>query len=155
MDPNVLQSLIGNLSHGFMGAATISDFQKSLQLPDDGTCTITAVSADGHEHVIKVSGDDSLTGEGQNDLGFHAVYLLSNQIYFGRMTITHENKFVKLSDAYYLLPGTGGKRDLRLLKVGRELHAPMGGMTFNMAYVIMWQPLRDDGPLVRALMAAS
>lgn len=154
MDPNTLQSLIGNLSHGFQSAALIRDFQETLRLPDDGRCTITAIGGDGHAHGITVTGAEPRRADAPCELGYHAVFLLSQQIYFGKIEITHDQRFIKLREAHYLVPGGNGERDLRLLRVGNELHAPTDVMTINMAYVILWQPLHDDGPLVRALVAA-
>jgi hypothetical protein len=155
MDPNLLQSLIGNLSHGFQNAVPIREFQNTLLLPDDGRCTITGVGRDGQEHVITVMSTEAADADSPADLGYHAVFLLSQQVYFARITITHDQRFIKLHDAHYLVPGSNGQRDLRLLRVGNELHAPTGDMTVNMTYVIFWQPLHDDGPIVRALKAVT
>jgi hypothetical protein len=88
--------------------------------------------------------------------GYHAVFLDSGQVYFGKLELIKDNHFVKLRDIFYLQSGDDhaeeGQAAVNLVKLGQELHGPHDEMNMNVDHINFWEKLRDDGPVVVAIL---
>ena len=86
--------------------------------------------------------------------GYYAVFLDSNQVYFGNIEKENEQA-VTLTSIYYLQTKPGAdasaQADASLLKLGNEVHGPEDRMEINRAHVLFVEKLRDDGKVVQAI----
>jgi len=88
---------------------------------------------------------------------FQAVFLTSEQVYFGKITEVAKDT-VKLENIYYLRNGqsdkagnvTGGA-DMSLAKLGNELHGPDDVMFIERKNLEFWENLKDDSQVVKAI----
>ncbi len=91
--------------------------------------------------------------------GYKAVFLSNGQVYFGKLTwgITG---YAKLTDIYYLRPGTatdgigqlstqGGNLDL--VKLGNEIHAPTDEMKIRKDSIVFYEALTAEGRVSTAI----
>lgn len=80
--------------------------------------------------------------------------------YFGKIT-TVNNKFLRISDIYYLRVNqqvqpdgtTAADKDkpLVLVKLGCEVHGPQDGMVINQDQVLFWENLKSDGQVAKGI----
>ncbi|MGE5392908.1 MAG: hypothetical protein ACM3NH_04145 [Candidatus Saccharibacteria bacterium] len=99
--------------------------------------------------------------------GYQAIFLNNNQVYFGKMQETNRD-WVKLTDVYYLqvtggLQQAGGSdatkaaegqqssSEMKLVKLGSELHGPQDVMYIGRDKVLFWENLKDDSKVVEAI----
>lgn len=94
---------------------------------------------------------DSLPGD------YHAVFLTNGQVYFGSVTKSLSNEIL-LEDIYYLqsdkqtiAQGLDNQNELKLIKLGNELHGPEDMMYINREHVLFIEPLKSDSKVVRAI----
>lgn len=86
---------------------------------------------------------------------YQAVQLVDGQLYFGRIqAITPE--IIKLTDIYYFPPqqqsqGNDEQPQLKLNKLGSEIHGPEDAMYLNRRNVIYWENLKNDSKLVQTI----
>ncbi len=93
---------------------------------------------------------------------YYAVFLTNGQVYFGHL-IKVRSGYLALSSIYYLQmkqplqqPKEGEtkeepKPELSLVKLGEELHGPEDSMVINRDQVLFFEPLKDDGQVVKAI----
>jgi hypothetical protein len=93
--------------------------------------------------------------------GYQAVFLVNNQVYFGKLT-NENSQFVTLTDIYYLQvnqqiqPAQKGQTaannpQVNLIKLGGELHGPTDEMRINRDQVLLIEDLRSDSNVVKAI----
>lgn len=98
---------------------------------------------------------------------WQAVFLSNGQVYFGKMK-SESSKQVVLADIYYLQvvdvplqttqsgdkPADGAaktQQELKLIKLGNELHGPTDEMVINPEYILMTERLKNDSRVVEAI----
>lgn len=97
---------------------------------------------------------------------YQAVFLDNGQVYFGRLSGVN-NEYLKLTDIFYLQVeqqiqpdqekasgNTGDSADqtqIRLAKLGNELHGPEDTMYVLRSKVVFWENLKNDGDVVEAI----
>lgn len=103
---------------------------------------------------------------------YYAVFLTNGQVYFGHLTKV-QSGYLAMSDIYYLqvkqaLQQPAGENqegeetkaetkdqtqqpELSLVKLGEELHGPEDLMVINDDQVLFFEPLKDDGQVVKAI----
>lgn len=90
---------------------------------------------------------------------YQAVFLTNNQVYFGKLTNT-ESQYPVLRDIYYLQvgqalqpPSETPQPELRLIKLGAELHGPEDEMFINRDQILFYEDLKADSQIVKAIEA--
>lgn len=93
---------------------------------------------------------------------YKAVFLVNNQVYFGKIGNSINSQFVSLEDVYYLQvqqqiqPVSKDKNataqpNISLIKLGGELHGPTDTMQINRDQILLIEDLRTDSNLVAAI----
>lgn len=111
-------------------------------------------------------GTDAVSGgqkaEPKKDIkssGYSAVFLTSNQVYFGKFSDADSN-YPKLREVYYLRverplqppPATeSAQPDISLVKLGNELHGPVDEIKFNRGQILFVEDLKTDSKIVKAI----
>lgn len=88
---------------------------------------------------------------------YQAVFLVNTQVYFGKLS--HLNsKYPVLTDVYYLQISEDLSQlqaedvsNVRLIKLGGELHGPTDEMKINRDHIILIEDLRADSNIVEAI----
>lgn len=80
---------------------------------------------------------------------YQAVFLVTNQVYFGKLTI--EGDTYLLSDVFYLSQPTESGTASQLLKRGGEPHGPREPMIIPSHSVLYVENLRDDSAVVAGI----
>lgn len=104
--------------------------------------------------------DDKMTGKSSD---YQAVFLTNGQVYFGRISNTHE-EYVTLKDIFYLQvqnpPIQGSQQQqqaqqaqpqLSLVKLGNELHGPVDEMHINRTQILFYEDMKADGKVAQAI----
>jgi len=91
---------------------------------------------------------------------YQAVFLNSTTQppYFGKIRSIN-SKYMTLDNIYYLLVNqqvqpsgsSSTSQDVKLVKLGCELHAPYDTMVINRDQVLYWENLKDDSQVVQAI----
>ena len=89
--------------------------------------------------------------------GYQAVFLANGQVYFGTVQSKTRND-IELTSIYYLQSQKTStdttdqtQSDLKLIKLGNELHGPTDEMLINRQQVLFVENLRDDSKVVKAI----
>ncbi len=96
--------------------------------------------------------------------GYQAVFLVNNQVYFGKLA-NQNGQFPVLTDIYYLQvnqpiqpvqtvkgqAASTASPEINLVKLGGELHGPTDAMRINRDQVLLIEDLRADSNLVKAI----
>ncbi len=90
-------------------------------------------------------------------VGIQAVFLTNGQVYFGEVSDLNQST-IKLEDIYYLQSDKANQpsqldaqTDLKLIKLGNELHGPEDMMYINREHVLFIEPLKADSKVVKAI----
>lgn len=81
---------------------------------------------------------------------YQAVFLVSAQVYFGKLSVPNSELYL-LSDVYYLDTPPQGEQQGRLLKRGGELHGPRDPMLIPARSVLYIENVRDDSEVMAAI----
>lgn len=94
---------------------------------------------------------------------WQAVFLANGQVYFGKFAKLSDKEIV-LTNIYYLQvipvdqasetaanPTGKDSQQLKLVKLGGELHGPSDEMVINKAYVLLTESLRSDSGVVKSI----
>ena len=82
---------------------------------------------------------------------FQAVFLQGDQIYFGKLKDI-DSKYPILEDVYYVKLDEPKSTTGRLVKLGIfEPHGPQDKMIINREYIIFWENLKLDSPVVQTI----
>ncbi len=164
MEPklNILESLVGNLNI----SPNVNLSRDATSSPGAGSRLRNSTQINQlaiHMHVdgktIKTIIDAENIGKKYHETfkqGYHAVFLDDGQVYFGKLEIIKDTHFVKLKDIFYIRTGDeqveAGQVAVSLIKLGQELHGPHDVMNINVDHITFWEKLRDDGPVVVAIL---
>lgn len=100
----------------------------------------------------------SLFGDKSPD-AYSAVFLLNNQVYFGKM-VENKRDTIILKEVFYIQVnenmGTDGIGDIssgrfNLVKLGDEIHGPTDELYINKDNVVFYEYLRDDSTVAQAI----
>lgn len=83
--------------------------------------------------------------------GYQAVFLVTNQVYFGKLTIDGDSYL--LTDVFYLSQPADPAAKGQLVKRGNELHGPKEPMVVPARSVLFLENMRDDSEVVAAIKA--
>lgn len=85
---------------------------------------------------------------------YQAVFLTNGQVYFGHLSSVND-EYVSLQNIYYLQEDTQNLQtqeaqaqnqpNLKLIKLGNELHGPEDQMFIGRDKIIFWENLKNDG----------
>lgn len=91
---------------------------------------------------------------------FQAIFLnnTSQPPYFAKIRAIN-NKYITIDNIYYLLvnqqvqpsSNSTNSNDIRLVKLGCELHGPYDKMIINRDQVLYWENLKEDGQVAQAI----
>ena len=90
---------------------------------------------------------------------WRAVFLSNNQVYFGHFWNVPFAGTITLHNVYYLqvtqpgqqLSGQQDQSQLKLIKLGNEIHGPTDEMVIPMSQVLFWETLRSDSAIVKTI----
>jgi hypothetical protein len=92
---------------------------------------------------------------------WRAVFLTNNQVYFGRFVDVPFWPTVTLKNIYYLQvsqplqPGEGqGQPELKIVKLGQEIHGPDDMMVIPKSQILFWENLRETSLVVKTIREA-
>ena len=154
MEPSLIHSLIGNLNLS-------ADFSRTYANSPGANAKQKNKLKQGTQIVINVNGlaaetrpVDKTREKASYKEGFHAVFLDDGSVYFGRLQRFPESaQFMTLKNVYYL-KGVEDAAILNfdLIKLGSEIHSPEDKMHINIKKIMFWEKLKDDGPIVTAIL---
>jgi hypothetical protein len=79
---------------------------------------------------------------------YQAVFLTSDQVYFGHLT-NLDSQYPILEDTYYVQLGENSNK---VVKLGEnEPHGPQNHMVLNRDQILLWEDLRPDSQIIRAI----
>jgi len=89
---------------------------------------------------------------------WRAVFLTNNQVYFGHFWDVPFAGTITLRNVYYLQFSTPGQQldtqdqsQLKLVKLGSEIHGPTDEMVIPLSQVLFWETLRSDSAIVTTI----
>lgn len=86
-----------------------------------------------------------------NPDAYQAVFLMNDQIYFGRLKNINQGYLI-LYDVYYVKIGEDGTG--QLVKLGAiEPHGPKDQMVINKDQILFWENMRFDSPVVKTIQS--
>jgi len=87
-----------------------------------------------------------------------AVFLTNNQVYFGHFLDVPFEGTIALRNVYYLQflqagqnLNTQDQSQLKLVKLGSEIHGPTDEMVIPVSQVLFWETLRPDSVIVTTI----
>jgi len=80
---------------------------------------------------------------------YQAVFLMNDQIYFGRLK-NISSDYLILSDVYYVKISESGAGQLVKLGIG-EPHGPKDEMIINQDQILFWENMRFDSQVVKTI----
>lgn len=83
---------------------------------------------------------------------YQAVFLANGQVYFGKLE-NPESDYPRLTGVYYLQTGgfASSTSDVRLVKLGSELHQPEDAMYLQKSQILFYENLKDESRVVQAI----
>lgn len=92
-------------------------------------------------------------------MAWKAVFLDSNQVFFGRFASVPFRSTIKVHNAHYLKPNTekpadGKPADMEVASVEDDAHGPESAITVMKSHVLYYQKLRPGTPLYTGLKKA-
>lgn len=109
------------------------------------------------KRIKAVEDDNSFTEKEVKTEQYQALFLEGGQVYFGKVTAVTQDT-MKLEDIYYLQSGTVDRTgipsagaDVKLVKLGKELHSPEDVMVVERKNLLFWENLQDDGQVATAI----
>lgn len=111
--------------------------------------------------LVALFGRDALRSlyKGKEREAYSAVFLLNNQVYFGKMVENKRDRIVLREVFYIQVNENEGADDLgnmssgrfNLVKLGDEIHGPTDELFINKDNVVFYEYLRDDSAVVQAI----
>jgi len=107
---------------------------------------------------------NSVAPSGVDANAYQAVFLVNNQVYFGKLS-NENSQFPVLTDIYYLQvnqpiqpaqttkgqPAPAANPAVNLVKLGGELHGPTDEMRINRDQILLVENLRPDSNVTKAI----
>jgi len=112
----------------------------------------------------QMGGGMKLPGYSASSNDWSAVFLSNGQVYFGKVKARTKRDIV-LADIYYLQVVTvplqrtqevaaadgSTQQELKLIKLGNELHGPADAMVINRDHTLLVEKLKEDSRVVEAI----
>ena len=105
------------------------------------------------------------TGTTIDSTKFQAVFLVGGQVYFGKLEEVN-SQYLKLSNVFYIQSGSTdtsvdeqtsetsqSQGDMKLIKLGDEVHGPEDAMVINRDQMLFFENLRSDGKVVQLIQS--
>lgn len=93
---------------------------------------------------------------------WRAIFLNNNQVYFGHFWDVPFASTITLTDVYYLEVAQPSEQlsgqdqsQLKLVKLGNEVHGPTSEMVIPIQQILFWETLRPDSAVVAAIKSLS
>ncbi|MGC9599437.1 MAG: hypothetical protein ABSE18_03570 [Minisyncoccia bacterium] len=93
-----------------------------------------------------------------HDTAWRAVFLTNNQVYFGHFQHWPFAATITLRDVYYLQIAQPSEQlngedqsQLKLVKLGNEIHGPTSEMVVPLSQIMFWETLRSDSVIVKTI----
>lgn len=115
---------------------------------------LIALTIVGAGIMMMISNINATTSVKSNE--YQAVFLTNNLVYFGKIGDITE-KYVKLTDIYYLQPlqaeekAAAGQPQIKLVKLGSEVHGPEDTMYINSREILFWENLKNDSKIANMI----
>lgn len=92
------------------------------------------------------------SGSAHDSDGYWAVYLDSGQVFYGRKDKSDKN-YVVMSNVFYYHPAIKSTKsgNVRLVKVGTEIHQPQDFVYVNKVHIDRQEQLSNDSKVVKAI----
>lgn len=97
---------------------------------------------------------------------YQAVFFTNGQVYFGKLSQLND-KYLKLTNIYYLQTQSTGSEDanpqstsssasgdVKLIKLGQEIHGPEDQMVIARDQVLFYENIKSDGKVGQSISAA-
>ncbi len=93
---------------------------------------------------------------------YQAVFFTNGQVYFGKLVALNDTQF-KLTEVFYVQSQsdtsaeksegevTTNQSDMRLIKMGNEVHGPEDAMIIERAQVLFYENLKPDGKVTQII----
>ncbi|MCW1930608.1 MAG: hypothetical protein KIH62_004850 [Candidatus Kerfeldbacteria bacterium] len=94
---------------------------------------------------------------------YQAVFLTNGQVYFGKLNNLN-SEYMVLKDVYYIQQSTDDTSDeaattddesentqLKIIRLGEEIHQPQNGMIIARDHMMYWENLRADSRIIDAI----
>lgn len=90
---------------------------------------------------------------------YQAVFLTSGQVYFGKLVVV-DGSYMKLSDVFYIQTSSSSTTvqstdtnasDMKLIKLGNEIHGPKDAMVISRDQVLFFENLKTDGKVAQTI----
>lgn len=93
----------------------------------------------------------SSTAETGDLSDYWAVSLDTDQVFYGKLK--KGNPYLEIRDAFYYQPGirAASQGNIRIIKVGTELHGPEDRVMINKTHVVTTQQLTPESKIVQAI----
>jgi hypothetical protein len=88
---------------------------------------------------------------------WRAVFLTNNQVYFGHFKWIPFQSTIELTDVYYLQvsqplqQNSQEAQEVRVIKLGSEIHGPEDMMIIPKDSILFWEDLKPDSAIVRRI----
>jgi hypothetical protein len=107
---------------------------------------------------------DKLMPAKTGDAQYQSVFLTNGQVYFGKLS--QHGDWATLTDVYYLqidgslqaangdassTPATPNSNDIKLVKLGSELHGPTDAMHIKASNILFWEDMKPDSKVLQAI----
>ncbi len=95
---------------------------------------------------------------GANGGGYQAVFLVNNQVYFGKLK-NYSKEYIVLRDVFYLQTAQALQDEketsprFSLAKLGNELHGPEDKMFIPKARILFWENMKADSQVAQLIAA--
>jgi hypothetical protein len=99
------------------------------------------------------TGGDSLAAE-VNSSDYQAVFLTSNEVYFGKLSVPRSGEFCYLTHVYRLTArpsSTGRPLQRTLTKLVTDIHGPLDQLIINRTAILYVENLNPNGAAARLL----
>lgn len=85
--------------------------------------------------------------------GYSAVYLDTDQVFYGKLE-RKSDRYLILTNAFYYQPGArpSAPGSIKIVKVGTELHKPVDRVHINRSRIVMTEQLTEKSKIVDAIM---
>lgn len=151
-------------------SANVASSFKALGAPNAASKVLVVVLIVAAVSVILAFGARALSSFRTTSLvmddRYQAVFLDNGQVYFGKLSGVN-GEYIKLTDIFYLqveqqiqpdqekagssASTANDQTQIRLAKLGSELHGPEDTMYVLRSKVVFWENLKNEGDVVKAI----
>lgn len=88
-----------------------------------------------------------------SSVGYTAVYLDTDQVFYGRLK-QQSGQYLVLTDVFYYQPGirAASPGSIRIIKLGTELHKPKDEVSINRSHIVTIEQLSEASKVTQAIL---